>query len=69
MLRNPELIRLTGKHPFNFEAALTTLFESVCQPYSDILTWVCCSWELDTQIIRLLVGAVLEVSPRSTAQL
>ncbi|KZT68489.1 hypothetical protein DAEQUDRAFT_766300 [Daedalea quercina L-15889] len=26
--RNPELIRLTGKHPFNSEAPLTTLFQT-----------------------------------------
>lgn len=27
--RNPELVRLTGKHPFNTEAPLTPLFDAV----------------------------------------
>ena len=33
--RNPELIRLTGKHPFNCEAPLTELFQSVSHSYRE----------------------------------
>ena len=28
-IQNPELVRLTGKHPFNSEARLGVLFEAV----------------------------------------
>ena len=31
--RDPRLIRLTGNHPFNCEAALTTLFEAGIESY------------------------------------
>lgn len=34
--RNPQLIRLTGKHPFNCEAPLTALFNSVRRSYWEL---------------------------------